>query len=1356
MADFGEDIAVSLVPDFTRFDQEYRAEVERLQHNPVSIPITFQIDKAKLKADLEAAAKELGRSTEIRVQVKLDTTAARAELARLRADASMSVRGGGGAGGGFGGGGGLLFPAGVAAAAFAPGIVGAGLGAGAALGTGILGYQGLKAQASTGTGFGADINNEINKIKAAFAGLGQTAANALGPGVSSALGKIRQALPGLAPEVDKLGSSLGTVADQLGTGLVNVLQSSGPLVDAFGDGIAKLAKDFARFTGSDQFKHFIADSAKQLPHLVNGLEGAARVLGDVYQIVRPLAPLLATTAGAMADLADALAKLPDPAKLALVAALVGASLRGGGGRGGGGLLGGRGTLGLLGLGLGVSSFESDNPAVNIFGTAAGGAAAGGAVAGPYGAAFGGALGLGAGLGKTIYEQFFQQTVSGQGRIAPSLLRSMQPQYPVFPDYQLGQAGIDPTAGLGKSLRDALTATLPSQAAVVPGLDALDQRYGPAIQAMDSYRQAQQQVQAAVQSENQVEVQGAAQVSAAQDALAQAREQATRTAIADAQQVENAQRAVSDARRNAARVAEQSANAIAGAEQQITDAQEAAQTAQENLLQARKDAARQLVDMARAAVDTGDSLQAAQLHLQQLQLEQAARLGTKTPEEIYREQNQLINRGNTLALKTAQDQVTDSQITHTRAVHDNNQAQKKGVEGSPGVVAAKKAVKDANDAVAKSEQNLADVRHQAAENERTANRQVADSVRALAAVRVQAAQDRADAEDQVAAAVKGVQTAEQNAKQADDDAHQRTLDIKKAANDAGDAFAYQAAKVGLTTKQVKELSTAIDQGKFDLVATFKDKNAQQVMQDTINVQRELYEAVLIAGGATPGEARRQAAGRLPYPRRPPDPGTPTNTGDRPLPPPNTSRTPGIPQATGGPIFGPGGPTDDLAGVFALSAGEHVWTAKEVQNAGGHKAVEDMRAYYRGMAEGGEVPTEADGPTIDFRKMRLVGRLRAYASGLIGAGGPAGGPGGGGAGEGAVWEALRAAGFSAVVAAGIMGNIQSETGNSWSPFIIQGGARSRDPRDAGGGGYGLVQWTPGSKLIPYLNGQAASIASEVAALAAQLRGEGPSPESAAGRALRGASSPSDAAVLFGTMYERYGGAIQGQRSIQAEQIYAYYGGAGRPGGGMAGDGKWTPTGGFNVMPGTYTPPWPRPIYHKLSSNTARAASFVRHHFGLDSYPDQTRVDQFDHPWGKATDNMIPNYGSTSGINKGWSVANWFADNPHVFGTKYILWRSSQSDGSGWSGPGVEGHYNHVHTSFYDEGGVLPPGTNVVVNSSNKPEAVLTNAQWRVLKSLGSGRRGPVMHVENQIIQSPAEADALVRMLQFAALAAGGGGL
>ena len=48
-----------------------------------------------------------------------------------------------------------------------------------------------------------------------------------------------------------------------------------------------------------------------------------------------------------------------------------------------------------------------------------------------------------------------------------------------------------------------------------------------------------------------------------------------------------------------------------------------------------------------------------------------------------------------------------------------------------------------------------------------------------------------------------------------------------------------------------------------------------------------------------------------------------------------------RAMGGPIYGPGGPTDDRAGLFALSNNEHVWTAKEVQAAGGHKAVQLLR-------------------------------------------------------------------------------------------------------------------------------------------------------------------------------------------------------------------------------------------------------------------------------------------------------------------------------------------------------------------------------------------------------------------------------
>lgn len=134
---------------------------------------------------------------------------------------------------------------------------------------------------------------------------------------------------------------------------------------------------------------------------------------------------------------------------------------------------------------------------------------------------------------------------------------------------------------------------------------------------------------------------------------------------------------------------------------------------------------------------------------------------------------------------------------------------------------------------------------------------------------------------------------------------------------------------------------------------------------------------------------------------------------------------------------------------------------------------------------------------------------------------------------VWSALLAAGFSPVQAAGIMGNIQTESG--FNPNIVQGGGNSLDPSAAGGGGYGLVQWTPGSKLIPYLHGQTPTVANEISALVAQLRGEGPSPESAAGAALRGARNPYEAGLIFGLQYERFSTSTAYSRAAQADEWY-----------------------------------------------------------------------------------------------------------------------------------------------------------------------------------------------------------------------------
>ena len=60
------------------------------------------------------------------------------------------------------------------------------------------------------------------------------------------------------------------------------------------------------------------------------------------------------------------------------------------------------------------------------------------------------------------------------------------------------------------------------------------------------------------------------------------------------------------------------------------------------------------------------------------------------------------------------------------------------------------------------------------------------------------------------------------------------------------------------------------------------------------------------------------------------------------------------ADGGPIKGPGTGRSDTAGLWALSNGEHVWTAKEVAAAGGHFAVEGIRRAVlsaKGLADGG---------------------------------------------------------------------------------------------------------------------------------------------------------------------------------------------------------------------------------------------------------------------------------------------------------------------------------------------------------------------------------------------------------------------
>ncbi len=65
------------------------------------------------------------------------------------------------------------------------------------------------------------------------------------------------------------------------------------------------------------------------------------------------------------------------------------------------------------------------------------------------------------------------------------------------------------------------------------------------------------------------------------------------------------------------------------------------------------------------------------------------------------------------------------------------------------------------------------------------------------------------------------------------------------------------------------------------------------------------------------------------------------------------------ATGGSVWGAGTSTSDSIPAM-LSRGEHVWTAAEVQGAGGHGAVEAMRH----LARHGAIPKFADGGIVDW--------------------------------------------------------------------------------------------------------------------------------------------------------------------------------------------------------------------------------------------------------------------------------------------------------------------------------------------------------------------------------------------------------
>ncbi|WP_236574622.1 phage tail tape measure protein [Nocardiopsis sp. FR26] len=79
------------------------------------------------------------------------------------------------------------------------------------------------------------------------------------------------------------------------------------------------------------------------------------------------------------------------------------------------------------------------------------------------------------------------------------------------------------------------------------------------------------------------------------------------------------------------------------------------------------------------------------------------------------------------------------------------------------------------------------------------------------------------------------------------------------------------------------------------------------------------------------------------------------------------------ADGGAVHGPGGPTEDRVRAW-LSAGEHVWTAAEVQAAGGHEAVYALRSLVKSgalrLGDDSDAPRYARGGPVLPESARIV--------------------------------------------------------------------------------------------------------------------------------------------------------------------------------------------------------------------------------------------------------------------------------------------------------------------------------------------------------------------------------------------------
>jgi hypothetical protein len=145
----------------------------------------------------------------------------------------------------------------------------------------------------------------------------------------------------------------------------------------------------------------------------------------------------------------------------------------------------------------------------------------------------------------------------------------------------------------------------------------------------------------------------------------------------------------------------------------------------------------------------------------------------------------------------------------------------------------------------------------------------------------------------------------------------------------------------------------------------------------------------------------------------------------------------------------------------------------------------------------------------------------------------------------WNFFKQAGLSDAQVAGIMGNIQQESG--FDPEEIEGGGRTKDPSGVGGG-WGLIQWTPGYKMPGLLTqsgvkGQVYDLLTQLQLTWQHMHNHPVVTQPFDLNHFKTINDPVTAAEYFGSQIEGFGKA--GNRFADAPKFLQKYGGKAVPG-------------------------------------------------------------------------------------------------------------------------------------------------------------------------------------------------------------------